>query len=121
MTDFTVKGLAEQLSAGKITSTEIVKECLARVAARDGEVKAFLEIDEAKVLAAAAESEARRAAGKALSPYDGIPVGIKDCIAVKGERCSCASKLLEPVKSPFDSTAVARLKSAKVLFGSKVQ
>ena len=112
MTDFTVKGLAEQLSAGKITSTEIVKECLARVAARDGEVKAFLEIDEAKVLAAAAESEARRAAGKALSPYDGIPVGIKDCIAVKGERCSCASKLLEPVKSPFDSTAVARLKSA---------
>ncbi len=112
MTDFTVKGLAEQLAAGTVTSTEIVKECLARVAARDGEVKAFLEIDEANVLAAAAESDARRAAGKALSPYDGIPVGIKDCIAVKGERCSCASKLLEPVKSPFDSTAVARLKKA---------
>ena len=112
MTDFTVKGLAEQLAAGKITSTDIVKECLARVAARDGEVKAFLEIDEAGVLAAAAESVARRAAGKALSAYDGIPVGIKDCIAVKGERCSCASKLLEPVKSPFDSTAVARLKAA---------
>ncbi|MBR2643520.1 MAG: Asp-tRNA(Asn)/Glu-tRNA(Gln) amidotransferase subunit GatA, partial [Lentisphaeria bacterium] len=112
MTDFTVKGLAEQLAAGKITSTEIVKECLARVAARDGEVKAFLEINEANVLAAAAESDARRAAGNALSTYDGIPVGIKDCIAVKGERCSCASKLLEPVKSPFDSTAVARLKKA---------
>ena len=112
MTDFTVKGLAEQLAAGKITSTDIVKECLARVAARDGEVKAFLEIDEAGVLAAAAESDARRVAGKALSAYDGIPVGIKDCIAVKGERCSCASKLLEPVKSPFDSTAVARLKAA---------
>ncbi len=112
MTDFTVKGLAEQLAAGKITSTEIVKECLARVAARDGEVKAFLEINEASVLAAAAESDARRAAGNILSPYDGIPVGIKDCIAVKGERCSCASKLLEPVKSPFDSTAVARLKKA---------
>ena len=112
MTDFTVKGLAEQLAAGKITSTEIVKECLARVAARDGEVKAFLEINEANVLAAAAESDARRAAGNILSPYDGIPVGIKDCIAVKGERCSCASKLLEPVKSPFDSTAVARLKKA---------
>ena len=112
MTDFTVKGLAEQLAAGKITSTDIVKECLARVAARDGEVKAFLEIDEAKVLAAAAESDARRAAGNALSAYDGIPVGIKDCIAVKGERCSCASKILEPVKSPFDSTAVARLKAA---------
>ena len=63
MTDFTVKGLAEQLAAGKITSTDIVKECLARVAARDGEVKAFLEIDEAGVLAAAAESDARRAAG----------------------------------------------------------
>ena len=112
MTDFTVKGLAAELAAKMLSSEELVKECLARVAARDGEVGAFLEIDEAHVLDAARASDARRAAGKPLSPYDGIPVGIKDCIAVKGERCSCASKLLEPVKSPFDSTAVARLKQA---------
>ena len=110
--DFTVKGLAAGLAAKKLSSEELAKECLARVAARDGEVGAFLEIDEAHVLDAARASDARRAAGKPLSPYDGIPVGIKDCIAVKGERCSCASKLLEPVKSPFDSTAVARLKKA---------
>ena len=112
MTDFTVKGLAAQLAAKTLSSEELAKECLARVAARDGEVGAFLEIDEAHVLEAARAADARRAAGKPLSPYDGIPVGIKDCIAVKGERCSCASKLLEPVKSPFDSTAVARLKKA---------
>ena len=112
MTDFTVKGLAAQLAAKTLSSEELAKECLARVAARDGEVGAFLEIDEAHVLEAARAADARRAAGKPLSPYDDIPVGIKDCIAVKGERCSCASKLLEPVKSPFDSTAVARLKKA---------
>ncbi len=112
MTDFTVAGLAQELTAGTLSSVELVRECLTRIDARDGEIRAFLEIDREKILADAAASDARRAAGKALSIYDGIPVGIKDCIAVKGERCSCASKILEPVKSPFDSTAVARLKKA---------
>ena len=46
-----------------------------------------------------------------LSRYDGIPIGIKDCIVAEGETCSCASKILEPVVSPYDSTAVARLRA----------
>ena len=50
MTDFTVKGLAAELAAKTLSSEELAKECLARVAARDGEVGAFLEIDETHVL-----------------------------------------------------------------------
>lgn len=109
---FSLEQLAAGLAAGEFTAVELAQECLDRVAARDGSIKAFLEIDSEKVLTAAAESDARRAAGKALSAWDGIPVGIKDCIATAGERCSCSSKILEPVKSPYDSTAVARLRQA---------
>ncbi|MCQ2380593.1 MAG: Asp-tRNA(Asn)/Glu-tRNA(Gln) amidotransferase subunit GatA, partial [Victivallaceae bacterium] len=94
------------------TSKEICEGYLGRIDAHDADIHAFLKIDREAVLSAAAESDARRAAGHPLSPYDGIPVGIKDNICVKGETVSCASKILAPVKSPYDATAVSRLRSA---------
>ena len=102
---------AEALKSGAITSAALVEQVISNVAARDGVVKAFLKLDVEKVRKLAAESDARRAAGKTLSEYDGIPIGIKDCIVTEGETCACASKILENVVSPYDSTAVARLKA----------
>ena len=88
---------AEALNNGSITSAALVEQVISNVAARDGVVKAFLKLDVEKVRKLAAESDARRAAGKALSEYDGIPIGIKDCIVTEGETCACASKILENV------------------------
>lgn len=102
---------AEALKLGSVTSADLVEAVIANVTERDGAVKAFLKLDADKLRKLAAESDARRAAGNALSEYDGIPVGIKDCIVTEGETCACASKLLENVVSPYDSTAVAKLKT----------
>ena len=102
---------AAALQSGAITSAALVEQVISNVAARDGVVKAFLKLDAEKLRKLAAESDARRAAGNALSEYDGIPIGIKDCIVTEGETCACASKLLENVVSPYDSTAVAKLKA----------
>ena len=107
----TLLGLAEELKNKKISSVELTEECLKKVDERDNTVKAFLSIDRDAALKAAAESDKRRAEGKALSDFDGIPVGIKDNIAVRGETLSCASKLLKPVVSPYDATAVERLRN----------
>ena len=96
----TLHQLAEDLAAGKTSSVEICTNCINAVDGRDGEIKAFLKLDRERVMAAAQAADERRAAGKALSAYDGLPVGIKDNIAVEGETLSCASKLLEPVNSP---------------------
>ena len=114
MSYLSMMGIAEAaaaLKSGATTSQALVEQVIANVAARDGVVKAFLKLDAEKLRKMAAESDARRAAGKALSEYDGIPVGIKDCIVTEGETCSCSSKLLENVVSPYDSTAVAKLKA----------
>ena len=91
---FTIHALAQELKAGTLTSVELCRRCLDAVEAKDGEIGAFIKYDAEKIMALAAESDARRQAGKALSDYDGIPVGIKDNICVKGETCSCASKIL---------------------------
>ena len=106
----TLHALADSLKNKEFSSVELCKEYLAQIDAGDDKINAFLDIDRENMLNAANESDARRAAGRELSIYDGLPVAVKDNIAVKGERCSCASKLLEPVISPYDATAVAGLK-----------
>lgn len=110
MKNTTLHQLAADLEAKKISSVELCKACIAEVEQRDGEIGAFLEINRENVLKSASEADERRAKGAALSAFDGIPVGIKDNICVKDERCSCASKILENLTSPYDATAVARLR-----------
>lgn len=106
----TIARAAAAMAKGELSSRELVTAYLNAVAEKDVKVNAFLKTDAEKLLALADASDARRKAGNALSEWDGIPIGIKDCIVVEGETCSCASKLLENVVSPYDSTAVARLK-----------
>ncbi|MDD3117932.1 MAG: Asp-tRNA(Asn)/Glu-tRNA(Gln) amidotransferase subunit GatA [Victivallales bacterium] len=108
----TVAEAAALLAAGKVTAAQLCRAYLDRVQTVDGSVKAFLKCDAERIMAAAEAADQRRAAGTPRSPYDGIPVGIKDCIVTAGETCSCASKILAPVVSPYDATVVARLKAA---------
>ncbi|MBU8902574.1 MAG: Asp-tRNA(Asn)/Glu-tRNA(Gln) amidotransferase subunit GatA [Victivallales bacterium] len=107
----TVHAAADMLSANEISSLELCNAYIERIEKVDSQVKAFLKLDKNDILKRAADADARRADGKELSPYDGIPIGIKDCIVTEKQTCSCASKLLENVVSPYDSTVVARLKA----------
>ena len=103
---------AELLNSGKISSAELCEAFIQQVKSADPVIQAFLALDEAHVRKAAAESDKRRANGAALGKFDGIPVGIKDCISVKDERCSCASKILENFKAVYDATVIAKLRNA---------
>ena len=107
---FTLHALADDLEKKVISSVELNKSLIKKVQEEDTTIGAFLSIDEEAILSAAAAADERRAQGKALSKYDGIPIGIKDNIAVTGEKLSCASKILEPVVSPYDATVTTRLK-----------
>lgn len=108
----TVGTLADLLEKKELSSVELCSACIEKVKKTDPQIRAFLELDEKHVLDSAAESDRRRAEGSERSRYDGIPVAIKDCIAVKDERCSCASKILENFKSVYDSAAVENLRKA---------
>ena len=107
----TIQGASELLKSGEISSVELCKLYLARVEDVDSKVNSFLKVATDKVLEMAEAADKRRAEGASLSDYDGIPVGIKDCIVSEGETCSCASKILGNVVAPYDSTAVKKLKA----------
>ena len=98
------------LNEKKITSVELCKAYLKRIEENDTKIKAFLYLNKEQILEAAANSDSRRQVGKQLSEFDGIPIGIKDNICIKGERVSCGSKILENFVSPYDATVIAKLR-----------
>ena len=114
----TASELTNLLAEKKISARELMQAQLDRIRAVDGKIRAFLSIDEADALAQADAADARRAAGTTLGALDGVPVAIKDNIAVNGQPCSCASKMLEKFISPYDATVISNLKkSGAVIFG----
>ena len=104
--------LAALLDAKKISSVELVQTFVARKQSVDGRVKAFNSLDESGALALAAAADARRAAGQARGPLDGLPVGFKDVIAVEGQPLTCSSRMLANFVSPYDATVTTKLKAA---------
>ncbi len=108
----TASALSRELEAKKISSLELVRAVIERTRAVDGTVGAFISFDEDDALARARASDARREGGEALGPLDGIPVGIKDILAVEGQPLTCASRMLGDFVSPYDATAIGKLKAA---------
>ena len=110
--------IADALKAGETTSVKVTQAVLDRIEAIDGQVQAFLCLDAVDTISQAQASDARRAQGSAIGRLDGIPIAIKDILAVKDQPLRCASKMLESYISPFDATCIRRLRDAgAVIFG----
>lgn len=114
----TIAELAAALETGKITSVKLTEAVIARVESVEERVNAFIHRDAQDALAQANASDERRSTGQALGPLDGIPIGIKDILAVKDQPLRCASKMLENYISPYDATVITHLRNAgAVLWG----
>jgi len=110
--------LAKLLETGGATSRQVTEAFLERIEKVDTEIHAFNSWDAADALAQADASDARRKAGKTLGKLDGVPVALKDVIAVKDQPLTCSSKMLAKYVSPYDAHVVEKLKGAgAVLLG----
>lgn len=119
MINKTAAEMADALAKGETTSFELTQAHLDRVAAVDGQIKAFLHVDTEGALAQAKDVDARRAKGEKLSPIAGIPLALKDVLAQKGVPTTAGSKILQGWRPPYDSTVVSKLKSAGVVIMGK--
>ena len=111
LTRLTAAGLADKLAAGEVSSVEATSAHLDRIAAVDGDLHAFLHVNEG-ALAAAADIDRRRAAGEAMGPLAGVPLAIKDVLVTTDMPSTSGSRILEGYMSPFDATVVARSRAA---------
>ena len=114
-----VRQAAEGLVAKRFSSVELTQAVIDRVREKDGEIGAYLTFDEEGALAAAKAADEARAAGD-VSPLLGVPVAIKDLINVKGQPCTCASKMLKGYTSPYDATVIKNLRAAGAVCAGRV-
>jgi aspartyl-tRNA(Asn)/glutamyl-tRNA(Gln) amidotransferase subunit A len=116
----TISALSAALASGELTSLALTQAVIARTLAVEAKVQAFNSYDEAAALEQARASDARRAAGQVLGPLDGIPVGIKDVIAVRDHPLTCSSKILANFVSPYDATVTTKLRAAGMVFWGRL-
>lgn len=108
----TITELSDALAAGTTTSVELTQAIIDRTRAVEDQVKAFNSFDADDALAQARASDARRAAGQALGSLDGIPIGMKDVLAVKDQPLTASSKMLANFVSPYDAHVTEQLRRA---------
>ena len=106
--------LAEAIAEGEVSAREVTQAHLDRIAEVDDRVHAFLHVDAEGALATADDVDARRAAGDPLGPLAGVPLALKDIVAMKGVPTTCGSRILEGWRPPYDATVVERLRAAGI-------
>jgi len=114
LTRLSAAALAERLAAGDVSSVEVTRAHLDRIAAVDPAVHAFLHVDAEGALATAADVDARRAAGEDLHPLAGVPIAIKDVVVTRGMPTTAGSRILEGWVPPYDATLVERIRAARL-------
>lgn len=107
----TIVQASEGLRRGAFSSVELVEAVQTAIEKKDGEIGAYLSFDAEGARAAAEQADARRAAGED-HPLLGIPLALKDMFNIKGQPCTCGSKILKGYIAPYDATVVTRLKAA---------
>ena len=122
LTDLTVREALAGLRSKAFSSRELIEACLTRIDSLDPALHAFLTLtpDRARAGADAAD-KALRSDAPDLAPLTGLPLAIKDVLCLKGERCTCGSKILENFIPPFTATTVQRLLDAGVIPLGKTQ
>ncbi|WP_031465233.1 Asp-tRNA(Asn)/Glu-tRNA(Gln) amidotransferase subunit GatA [Sciscionella sediminilitoris] len=120
LTRLTAAELAEKIHSREVTSAQVTRAHLDRIAQVDGRVNAFLHVDTEGALAAAEAVDAELDKGAApASPLAGVPLALKDVFVTRDVPTTCGSKMLEGWLPPYDSTVAARLRAAGVVILGK--
>lgn len=111
--------LAGHYATGALSPVAVLDAVLARIARINPALNAIVALDEAGARAAATASAARWAAGVPLSPLDGVPMTVKDNIAVAGMPCAWGSPLFAGTIPARDELPVARCRTAGLVILGK--
>jgi aspartyl-tRNA(Asn)/glutamyl-tRNA(Gln) amidotransferase subunit A len=108
------------IAAKRLSPVELLQDCLARIAAVEPRLNAFIRLLGEEALGEARAAEAEIAAQGPRSPLHGIPVGLKDIIDLAGHPTTCHSKLCLDRVAREDAAVTARLRTAGAVFPGKL-
>ena len=116
----TLTSLAAGVAAKKWKSRDLVEAYLDRIARLDTKLGCFLLVDGEGVRKAADAVDKKIAAGEAVGPLAGVPVGLKDIFVTRGIETTAGSKILKGFIPPYESTASGRLAAAGAISLGKI-
>lgn len=119
LNQLTISELTAKIAKREVSAREATQACLDRVTKVDGQIHAFISHNDADALAQADAVDKMIAQGDSANrPLLGVPIGIKDVLAVKDHPLNCGSKILGNFISPYDATVIEKLKAAgAIIFG----
>ncbi|HLQ29513.1 MAG TPA: amidase [Ktedonobacteraceae bacterium] len=114
-----IREASEDVHSGMTTPTELVAEALERIDQLDADIQAFITVLRDQAYQDAEKAEMEQRTGLYRSPLHGVPIAIKDIIAVKNVRTTAGSKVLENHISLEDATVVEQLRKAGAIILGK--
>ena len=111
--------IATSIANGELSSVEVTNAHFDRIEKVDDKVHAFLHLTKDNALSDAAKVDAKRKAGEKLGPLAGVPLALKDILAMNGEPTTCGSKILENWRPPYDATVVKKLRENDIIILGK--
>ena len=111
---------AALIKAGELSPVALTRALLDRIQIHDGKLHSYVTVTSAQALEQAAQAEREIAAGNYRGPLHGIPLGVKDLIATRGIRTTCASKIFVDQIPDYDATVIERLRAAGAILLGKL-
>lgn len=116
--DLSLTQVAELIKRKQVSPVELTEASLCRIDELNPRLRAFITVyDSAREVARGAEM--MMMAGHRLGPLHGVPIALKDNIALEGLRTTAGSKILGDWIPESDATVAARLRSAGSIFVGK--
>jgi len=103
---------------GRVSAAALAAEHYERIATVDPQINSYLALSRERAMAQAERVDIAAKAGESLGPLAGVPIGIKDVLAMRGAPATAGSLILKDYHPPYDATVVAKLEAAgAVLLG----
>jgi len=117
--NLTCKQLRDKVAAGAVTSVIATEAAFEQIEALDNKVGAYISTYKDGALEAAQAVDRKIAAGESTGPLAGVPVAIKDNMCTDFGATTCASKILENFRAPYNAHVVEKLLAADAVIIGK--
>lgn len=114
-----IREVADEIHSGLITPSELVAETLEYIDEADESIQAFITVIREQAFKDAEQLEREQRTGLYRSQLHGVPIAIKDLIAVKGVRLTAGSKVLSDYIAPEEAMVVEQLRKAGAIIIGK--
>jgi len=115
----TCRGLRDSIAKGETKSSDAVSAVFAQIEEHDAKIGAFISTFKEEALKKAKEIDEKISKGKPVGSLAGVPIAVKDNMCTTFGTTTCASKILENFRSPYNATVIEKLLAADAVIIGK--